>query len=36
VVRRAKVPVIVLKIVPEPAIDYAAFNATGDRTKMCG
>ncbi|MEI7958222.1 MAG: arabinose isomerase, partial [Verrucomicrobiota bacterium] len=30
VVRRAKVPVVVLNIVPEPAIDYAAFNALGD------
>ena len=36
VVRRAKVPVIVLNIVPEPAIDYARFNALGDRTKMTG
>ena len=36
VVRRAKVPVVVLNIVPEPAIDYAAFNALGDRTKMTG
>jgi L-arabinose isomerase len=36
VVRRAKVPVIVLNIVPEAAIDYAAFNALGDRTRMTG
>lgn len=36
VVRRAKVPVIVLNIVPEPAIDYARFNALGDRTRMTG
>ena len=36
VVRRAKVPVVVLNIVPEPAIDYAVFNALGDRTKMTG
>ena len=36
VVRRAKVPVIVLNLVPEPAIDYAKFNALGDRTQMTG
>ncbi len=36
VVRRAKVPVIVLNLVPEPAIDYAKFNALGDRVKMTG
>ena len=36
VVRRAKVPVVVLNIVPEPAIDYATFNALNDRTKMTG
>jgi len=36
VVRRAKVPVIVLNLAPEPAIDYARFNALGDRTKMTG
>lgn len=36
VVRRAKVPVIVLNLVPEPALDYAAFNALGDRTRMTG
>jgi L-arabinose isomerase len=36
VVRRAKVPVIVLNLVPEPAIDYATFNALGDRTRMTG
>jgi L-arabinose isomerase len=36
VVRRAKVPVIILNLSPEPAIDYAAFNAMGDRTKMTG
>jgi len=36
VVRRAKVPVIVLNLVPEPALDYATFNALGDRTKMTG
>ncbi|WP_128545337.1 arabinose isomerase [Larkinella soli] len=36
VVRRAKVPVIVLNLSPEPAIDYARFNALGDRTRMTG
>ena len=36
VVRRAKVPVIVLNIVPEPSIDYANFNARSDRTQMTG
>lgn len=36
VVRRANVPVIVLNLAPEPAIDYATFNALGDRTKMTG
>ena len=35
-VRRAKVPVIVLNLAPGPAIDYAAFNALEDRTKMTG
>ena len=36
VVRRAKVPVIVLNLQPTPAIDYAAFNAMNDRTRMTG
>ena len=36
VVRRAKVPVIVLNLAPAPAIDYASFNALNDRTKMTG
>jgi L-arabinose isomerase len=36
VVRRAKVPVIVLNLAPSGAIDYATFNAIGDRTKMTG
>ncbi len=36
VVRRAKVPVIVLNLQPGAAIDYARFNAMGDRTKMTG
>jgi len=34
VVQRAKVPVIILNLSPEDAIDYAAFNAIGDRRKM--
>jgi L-arabinose isomerase len=33
-VRRAKVPVIILNLVPTAAIDYNAFNRLGDRTKM--
>ncbi len=36
VVQRAKVPVIILNLSPEPAIDYAVFNAMQDRTKMTG
>ena len=36
VVRKAGVPVIVLNLAPEPAIDYANFNAIGDRGKMTG
>ena len=36
VVRRAKVPVIALNLAPSAAIDYAGFNALGDRTKMTG
>ena len=36
VVRRAKVPVIVLNLSPGAAIDYEWFNALGDRTKMTG
>ena len=36
VVQRARVPVIILNLSPEPAIDYAAFNQMGDRTKMTG
>ena len=36
VVRRAKVPVIVLNLQPQAAIDYQAFNALNDRTKMTG
>jgi L-arabinose isomerase len=36
VVQRAKVPVIILNLAPEAAIDYATFNRMGDRTKMTG
>lgn len=36
VVRRAKVPVIILNLAPEAAIDYAKFNRMGDRTAMTG
>lgn len=36
VVQRAKVPVILLNLAPEAAIDYAAFNKMTDRTKMTG
>ncbi|MGI4736607.1 MAG: hypothetical protein ACRYG7_15635 [Janthinobacterium lividum] len=36
VVQRAKVPVIILNLSPEAAIDYAAFNALTDRTRMTG
>jgi len=36
VVRRAGVPVVVLNLQPERAIDYTAFNQMADRTKMTG
>src|SRR4051812_27187517 len=36
VVRRAKVPVIILNLAPGAAIDYDTFNKMGDRTKMTG
>ena len=36
VVQRARTPVIILNLSPERAIDYAAFNAMGDRTRMTG
>ena len=36
VVQRAKVPVIILNVAPEAAIDYEKFNAMGDRTAMTG
>ncbi len=36
VVRRAGVPVIILNLQPTQTLDYASFNALGDRTKMTG
>jgi L-arabinose isomerase len=36
VVRRAKVPIIILNLSPSAAIDYDWFNGLGDRTKMTG
>jgi L-arabinose isomerase len=36
VVQRAGVPVIILNLSPEPAIDYESFNSLGNRTKMTG
>jgi L-arabinose isomerase len=36
VVQHAKVPVIILNLAPEAAIDYVAFNSSTDRTKMTG
>lgn len=36
VVQKAKVPVIILNLSPEAAIDYDSFNAMADRTKMTG
>jgi L-arabinose isomerase len=36
VVRRAKVPVIILNLSPEANIDYAKLNDMGDRTRMTG
>ena len=36
VVRRARVPVILLNLSPAAAIDYKSFNQIGDRTKMTG
>jgi L-arabinose isomerase len=36
VVRRAKVPIIVLNLSPDKAIDYAAFNKLADRRQMTG
>ena len=36
VVRRAKVPVVILNLSPGAAIDYTSFNALGDRRAMTG
>ena len=36
VVQRAKVPVIILNLSPEAAIDYRSFNSLNDRKKMTG
>jgi L-arabinose isomerase len=36
VVRRARVPVIILNLSPSVAIDYDWFNGLGDRTRMTG
>jgi L-arabinose isomerase len=36
VVQRAKVPVVILNLTPEMAIDYEAFNKMNDRTQMTG
>ncbi len=36
VVRRAKMPVIILNLQPGAKIDYESFNRLGDRTKMTG
>jgi len=36
VVQRAKVPVVILNLSPEAAIDYASFNKMNNRTKMTG
>src|SRR2546423_13953385 len=36
VVRRARVPVILLNLSPAAAIDYKSFNRMGDRTRMTG
>src|SRR6185503_836336 len=36
VVRRAKVPVVILNLAPGPAIDYASFNRLTDRRQMTG
>lgn len=36
VVQRAKVPVIILNLAPEPAIHYEWFNQLNDRTRMTG
>jgi len=36
VIQRARVPVIILNLSPEPSIDYSSLNEMTDRTKMTG
>jgi L-arabinose isomerase len=36
VAQKVKVPIIILNLQPVPVLDYAAFNALGDRGKMTG
>lgn len=36
VVQRAKVPIVILNLSPEAAIDYTTFNQSTDRTRMTG
>ena len=36
IVRRVKVPLLILNLSPEPAIDYERFNRLNDRTAMTG
>jgi len=36
VIKKAKVPVVVLNLAPEPAINYTAFNKINDRKTMTG
>lgn len=36
IAQKLKVPVIILNLQPDPAIDYQTFNALGDRGKMTG
>jgi L-arabinose isomerase len=35
-IQRGRVPVLLLNLQPERAVDYSAFNALGDRTRMTG
>jgi L-arabinose isomerase len=35
-IQRARVPVLLLNLQPDRAIDYSVFNALGDRRKMTG
>lgn len=36
ILQRTRVPVLLLNLQPEPAMNYSAFNTLGDRTKMTG